>query len=64
MLLAAIEKFRIEPRLSIMLGDRESDMVAAERAGVAERFLLQEGPSPARSTATRQIRSLSELVTP
>lgn len=64
MLLAAIEKFRIEPRLSIMLGDRESDMVAAERAGVAERFLLQEGPSPVRSTATRQIRSLSELVTP
>ncbi len=42
MLLAAIERFGIEPSLSLMIGDSASDVVAAHAAGVRARLLGPE----------------------
>jgi D-glycero-D-manno-heptose 1,7-bisphosphate phosphatase len=40
MLLAAIDEFNIDPKKSIMIGDKESDMQAAKKAGIAKSFLV------------------------
>jgi len=42
MLLRALEEFEVEPRDAIMIGDKETDMEAARRAGVAG-FLYRGG---------------------
>ena len=40
MLLTAIKQYQISPKLSIMVGDKLSDMHAAKRAGIAHTILL------------------------
>lgn len=40
MLLAAIDQFNIDPKKSIMIGDKESDMLAAKKAGISKAFLI------------------------
>ncbi len=42
MLLDAKDEFDIDLENSIMIGDKESDMKAAENAGIKERWLFQE----------------------
>lgn len=43
MLLKAINEFGIDPKASIMVGDKSSDMQAAENAGVGQKFLVETG---------------------
>lgn len=43
MLLKAINEFGIDPKMSIMVGDKASDMQAAENAGVGQKFLVETG---------------------
>ena len=69
MLLTAIKKYRIEPQFSIMVGDKESDMIAAERANISTRVLLQEykqdveqvKQQESSSVASLRVSSLSEI---
>ncbi len=41
MLVQAITKHNIDPSVSVMVGDKLSDMLAAQKAGVAHRILFQ-----------------------
>lgn len=43
MLLKAIEKHNIDPKSSIMVGDKSSDMLAATKAKIGEKYLVQSG---------------------
>lgn len=43
MLLAAMEKYRIDPSQSLMLGDKGADIQAADAAGVARKILVLSG---------------------
>lgn len=47
MILKAIEEFNIDPEKSVMIGDRESDMLAADRAKIGKKFLVIENKLPA-----------------
>lgn len=60
MLLRAAEKYQINLAHSIMIGDKDSDMQAACKAGVGARCLYQEVTSRdiASSAATHKINSL------
>ena len=63
MLLRAAEKYRIALQDSIMIGDKDSDMVAAQRAGVGVRcqYIAQAQTAAEMSdAATHQIHSLRE----
>lgn len=47
LLLAAIELFGLAPGESVMVGDKESDLLAATRAGIPQTFLVESGnPKP------------------
>lgn len=63
MFLQAIKKYRIDPQFSIMVGDKDSDMQAAESAGIATRVLFNANDvkrdSPA---ATLQVSSLNDII--
>jgi D-glycero-D-manno-heptose 1,7-bisphosphate phosphatase len=43
MLLQAIEKYDIDPKMSIMVGDKKSDMQAAVAAGIGQKYLVLSG---------------------
>ena len=62
MLLRAAEKYAISLAESIMIGDKESDMEAAMRAGVESRIPVACGSPLDRpmTVATRSINSLAE----
>ena len=63
MLLRAAEKYRISLQDSIMVGDKDSDMQAAERAGVGVRchyLPYGQASEDMSDTATHQIYSLRE----
>lgn len=62
MLLSAMEKHRLDPEHSIMIGDKSSDMQAANNAGIGVRcHYLANGCSEALSNAaTHKIHSLLE----
>ncbi len=65
MLLTAIKKYRIDPQFSIMVGDKESDMVAANKADIPTRVLLQELEQVTLkepSSASLKTCSLSEII--
>lgn len=51
MLLKAIREHDIDPAESLMIGDRETDMQAAEAAGIRRRLLLS--PEPMRKTVMK-----------
>lgn len=62
MLLTAIKKYRIAPQFSMMIGDKESDMIAASKAGIPTRVLLLEDQKKQTSLATLQVSSLIEII--
>ena len=45
MLLKAIDEFNIDPEKSVMIGDNESDMRAAESAGIISKIMVDESTS-------------------
>lgn len=59
MLQQAIEKFAIAPTNSLMIGDKDSDMLAAKLAGVTTRLLFTE-KSQLSDNATAIIHSLNQ----
>lgn len=60
MLLQAAEELGIDLAHSVMVGDKERDIVAAHRAGVRETYLFD---ADAKATeASRTIKSLRELI--
>ena len=60
MLLAAAEKYNIDLKNSLLVGDSERDITAAHRAGLKETYLFS--PDAKSSEATKIIRALKELV--
>lgn len=60
MFLEASNKFSIDLKLSLMIGDRESDMVAAADAGVKNRILL--GAKRKDSAATEAVFTLKDAL--
>ncbi|TMP38678.1 D-glycero-beta-D-manno-heptose 1,7-bisphosphate 7-phosphatase [Pseudoalteromonas rubra] len=57
MLLQAIEEFDIDPKRSVMVGDKGSDMQAAQAAGVATKILVESG-----QTFTAEVRATADYV--
>ncbi len=66
MLLRAMAEHGLDPQRSIMVGDKASDMVAASRAGIAQRILVRTGKplsADAIAESTFQLDSLAQLPT-
>jgi len=42
MILQAIEEFNINPATSVLIGDKKSDILAGENAGIAENYFIYE----------------------
>jgi D-glycero-D-manno-heptose 1,7-bisphosphate phosphatase len=64
MLLQAISEHHIDPALSIMVGDKPSDMEAAIAAKIGQRYLVQSGQAfneKQARTADKVYHSLPEL---
>jgi D-glycero-D-manno-heptose 1,7-bisphosphate phosphatase len=64
MLLQAQQKFNIDLSQSVMVGDKLTDVQAAERAGVAHKILVRSGqalPMDAKAHADVVLDSLSEV---
>jgi len=57
MLLEAIDKHNLDPKMSIMVGDKTSDMQAAINANLGSQFLVETG-----KTITEQGRELADAV--
>jgi D-glycero-D-manno-heptose 1,7-bisphosphate phosphatase len=55
----AIKELNLDPGASWMIGDKESDMVAAEVAGIPRRILFGDAES---SHCTQRIAKISELL--
>jgi D-glycero-D-manno-heptose 1,7-bisphosphate phosphatase len=53
MLLQAIREHQIDVSRSFLVGDKETDLEAARRAGVAERYLVRAAPLAADAQAPR-----------
>jgi D-glycero-D-manno-heptose 1,7-bisphosphate phosphatase len=64
MLLSATKKYEINLAHSIMIGDKDSDMLAANSAGVGVRchYLAETGKIIQSSSSTHKIHSLREAV--
>ncbi len=64
MLLRAAEKYGLDLNCSIMIGDKDSDMQAANKAGVGIRchYLPSVDCEPVSDAATHQIIALQEIV--
>ncbi|MDH3346384.1 MAG: D-glycero-beta-D-manno-heptose 1,7-bisphosphate 7-phosphatase [Kiritimatiellaceae bacterium] len=60
MLVQAGREHNLDLSLSWMVGDKESDMQAAEAVGISNRVLLGEGPS---ISGTHTVSSINELLT-
>jgi D-glycero-D-manno-heptose 1,7-bisphosphate phosphatase len=45
MLFQAMHEHRLDPEISIMIGDKKSDIEAAKNAGIKQRFLVNSGQS-------------------
>ncbi|WP_372811566.1 D-glycero-beta-D-manno-heptose 1,7-bisphosphate 7-phosphatase [Pseudoalteromonas nigrifaciens] len=64
MLLQGISEHNIDPQQSIMVGDKKSDMQAAEQAGIATRILVHSGQQfddSAKQTADFIFNSINDL---
>lgn len=61
MLLQAIDKFKIDPTHSMMIGDKASDMLAAQTAAVPLRLLFTQD-EPENNVHTAHIYSLTEAL--
>ena len=64
MFLRAAERYYIDVNQSIMIGDKESDMEAAKRAGVASRWFLVDAMRSVNASdgAEHIISSLEEAI--
>lgn len=60
MFLKAIDKYGIDPSESFALGDKESDMIAAQKSEVANRILISE--QEGQGSCTKKYSSLEEYV--
>jgi D-glycero-D-manno-heptose 1,7-bisphosphate phosphatase len=60
MLLEAIKKYPIAPQFSIMVGDKASDMQAADAAGITTRVLFNTQITC--DTATHTVSTLNEII--
>lgn len=63
MLLSAKSDFNIDLNYSVMVGDKASDMQAAQNAGVGKRYLLQTGQYPINEAleGVTQVMSLDQI---
>ena len=61
MLLEAKKEFDIDMKKSLMVGDKERDILAALNAGVEETFLLCESEQKIKSQATKVVKKLEEI---
>lgn len=61
MMLKAAEKYGISLADSVMLGDNDTDMLAASRAGIQVRCLFAPEGGPASPNATHVVSSLEEM---
>ena len=57
MLLEVINQHQVDPKMSIMVGDKPSDMQAAINAGIATKYLVTTG-----KTLTEQGENLADAV--
>ena len=63
MILQAIEEYDIDPKKSIMIGDKLTDMMAAKSAKIGTRILFKSEPLKSSSDLmTKQISSLYEAI--
>jgi len=62
MLLTAIKKYTINPQLSIMIGDKSSDMKAAEAANIGTRILLDTKGKTSTEAASYTAPSLAYII--
>jgi D-glycero-D-manno-heptose 1,7-bisphosphate phosphatase len=62
MLLRAIRELSLDPARSLLLGDKESDITAARRAGLRAAALLAPGEPPAHTAADVVVRSHADAV--
>jgi D-glycero-D-manno-heptose 1,7-bisphosphate phosphatase len=60
MLLQAIQEFDLDPGESMMIGDRETDMQAAEAAGIGRKILLNTKVNASSDIANEVWQSLIE----
>lgn len=60
MLLAAIEKYQIDPNTSIMIGDKPSDMQAAKAANINQRLFFSSQVASQDNPYTAQIDTLQQ----
>jgi D-glycero-D-manno-heptose 1,7-bisphosphate phosphatase len=61
MILEAAQDFDIELKNSIMIGDKESDMIAASMAGIENRIIIEDCAQEG-SAATGSVKNHGELV--
>ena len=61
MLLQAIDEHKIDPSQSLLIGDSEKDIIAAERANLAQAFYYSQTPMPLPAIAIT-VSSLYEVV--
>lgn len=61
MLLRAAQKYDLSPALSLMIGDRETDMQAAQAAGVGKKILLCS-QKPEKTVADFWVTGLGQVV--
>ncbi len=62
MLLAAARDFSLNLGRSVLLGDKESDVVAGKKAGVGLNVLYAACGAPAQTIADRVVLSVSEII--
>jgi D-glycero-D-manno-heptose 1,7-bisphosphate phosphatase len=62
MITQAIREHQIDVSSSFLVGDKESDLEAAKRAGLSARYLVSPGQGNNRSDSSGEFRSLAEVV--
>jgi len=62
MLLQARDALGLDLARSVMLGDTDGDMLAAQRAGVLTRCLLVHGAAPAQGAHTHAVTRLADAI--
>ncbi len=63
MILQAVREHQIDVAKSFLVGDKESDLEAAERAGISNRYLVRTaGRSVERSDSSGEFESLADVV--
>lgn len=62
MILKALEEFNIDPQKSIMIGNRETDMIAALKAKIGSRILFDEGGNENKNASNLVVKNLAEII--